>query len=98
MQKDLFEFLGMSCGRRQSEATCGLGLVVWSVEIGSAAERAGVQAGDVILEVNHRALTQSEEALEGARAARKGSVLLRVWTRGRTRYFLVNEEHGRGCQ
>ena len=92
MRKDLFEFLGMSCGRRQPDAAIELGLVIWSVELGSAAERAGLQAGDVLLEVNHRAITMSEEALEGARAARKGNVLLRVWTRGKARYFLVNAE------
>jgi serine protease Do len=65
------------------------GLVVTDVQPGTSAERAGLQAGDVIEEVNRkpvRDLNEGRTALRG----QEGSVLLRVWSANGSRYVVVD--------
>ncbi|MDE1171401.1 MAG: Do family serine endopeptidase [Verrucomicrobium sp.] len=49
---------------------------------------AGLQPGDVILEVEHKEVHSAKEAVLAAHKA-KGGLLLRVWTRGNPRYLVI---------
>ncbi len=64
------------------------GAVVASVAEGSSAARAGLQRGDVIVEVNRRAVANAKEA-SASDDPKRGGALLRVWRAGRTVYLVV---------
>jgi len=70
------------------------GALVARVEPESAAARAGIRAGDVILEINRRAVSSAEEALELSAAAEGGRTLLRLWSRGSTIFVVVEATDG----
>lgn len=64
------------------------GVVVVSVYPGSPSAVAGIQSGDIILEVNRRSvdsLSDVREKLEGT----VGEALLLIWRRGRTLYMVL---------
>jgi len=72
------------------------GALVSDVQPGSAAAEAGLQAGDVILEINRKRVRSAEEAVkltEGGSGDR--STLLRVWSKNGSRYFVVEEDGDR---
>ena len=54
------------------------GAVISDVAAGSPAERAGLKEGEVIVEVDRKAIASSEEAVAALKAARAGGHLLRV--------------------
>jgi serine protease Do len=65
------------------------GALVAAVEPGGAAARAGVQRGDVILEVNRRKISGASDATRQLRAASDSSIaLMLVWREGQ-RVFLT---------
>jgi len=68
------------------------GLVVTDVEPGSAADRAGLQTGDVIEEVNRQPVRSMRDATSAMRnnEGQNGSVLLRVRSDGGTHYVVVD--------
>jgi len=69
------------------------GAIVTDIDESSAAYEAGLRQGDVILEINRKPVASAEEAVElSAKNDKKGSVLLRVWSRGGTRYVVVKED------
>jgi len=69
------------------------GAVVTGIDESSAAYDAGLREGDVILEMNRKPVKSAEEAVElSAKVNDDRSLLLRVWSRGGTRYLVVNEE------
>jgi serine protease Do len=59
------------------------------------AAAAGLQAGDVILEINRRRVTNAEEAVRASQDVQGERVLLRVWGRGGTRYVVVSGKPSR---
>jgi len=65
------------------------GLVVTDVEPGSAADRAGLQTGDVIEEVNRRPVKSLRDATSSLRS-QTGSMLLRVWSGGASHFVVLN--------
>jgi serine protease Do len=75
------------------------GAVVAAVRPGSAAEQAGLQAGDVIVGVGAKSVSTADEAAGAIRAATRASgnnadgeqaVALRVMRAGRTGYVAVD--------
>ena len=68
------------------------GAVVANVEQGSAAERAGLRTGDVLIGVGSKPVASPEDAVAAIRDARQGgadSVALRVLRDGRTAFVAV---------
>jgi len=65
------------------------GAVITDVLAGSAAERAGLKPGDVIVEVDRRAVTNADEAIEALRSTQKNGHLLRVRGPSGTRFVTV---------
>ncbi len=69
------------------------GAIVTGIDESSAAFEAGLRQGDVILEINRKPVASAGDAVElSAKNDKKGSVLLRVWSRGGTRYVVVKED------
>ncbi len=67
------------------------GALVAQVEPDSAAAEAGLQAGDVILEINHEAVSGAAEAVKLTEDPKDKTTLLKLWTRGATRFVVVDE-------
>ena len=99
MQKHCCTFFGMSCAPRHSDVTeRAVGALIVDIDPTSSAAKAGVQAGHVILEINHEAIHGPEHALQISQAIKRERVLLRIWAGGRIRYFLVDSGLGNGPQ
>jgi len=67
------------------------GVVVTSVDASSAAAAAGLDRGDVIVEVNHKPVHNVSEYKQAVAAAGKGSVLLKVEGQGGVTQYMVIE-------
>jgi serine protease Do len=65
------------------------GAVITDVIQGSAAERAGLKPGDVIVEVDRRNVSSADEAIQALRAPQKNGHLLRVRGASGTRFVTV---------
>lgn len=69
------------------------GVVVTEVRQGSPADDAGLAQGDVILEVNHHAVTSTDAFAKEVHATTAGkTILLRVWSHGGIGYRVVHPE------
>jgi len=66
------------------------GVVVTGVDPESPAASAGVQPGDVVLEINRTPVTSAEEAVEQSHRAKNNRTLLRLWSRGGSHYAVVD--------
>ena len=70
------------------------GVMVMEAATGSAAAGQGIRAGDVIVEANRQAVTEPEDverAISEVRKRNDGSkLLLRVYTKGHTRFFAID--------
>jgi len=79
VSKDLAESFGLSKPQ---------GALVASVEKGAAADKAGVEPGDIILRYDGKAVQQSSDLQRFVGATKPGSkVSLQVWRKGATRDF-----------
>lgn len=68
------------------------GVIITEVEPGSAAERAGLEPGAVIEEVNRKPVRSLQDAIASLRRSEEnGAVLLRVWKEGATRYVVLDQ-------
>jgi serine protease Do len=78
---DVASSLGLDKGTR--------GAVITDVVPGSPAAEAGLKPGDVIVEVDRKAVASSEEAVGALRAPQKNGHLLRIRGAGGTRFVTV---------
>jgi serine protease Do len=67
------------------------GAVITSVDPGSASARAGLQEGDVILEINRQPVTSAKSAVELSANAAGKKTLVKLWSRGNTVFVVVDE-------
>jgi len=66
------------------------GALVTGVDPDSNSHEAGLREGDVILEINRRPVRGSDEAVKMSETLEGNRVLLRVWSKGSSRYLTVN--------
>ena len=67
------------------------GAVITDVAADSAAARAGLRTGDVILEINRQPVANAQEAVELSTKAEGKKTLLKLWSRGSTVFVVVDE-------
>ncbi|HWZ82286.1 MAG TPA: Do family serine endopeptidase [Terriglobales bacterium] len=71
------------------------GAVVGNVQAGSPADNAGIQRGDVILEVNRKAVKSASDAVEQLAKIEKGQdALVLVWSNGGNTYRVLHPSQG----
>ena len=71
------------------------GAAIEQVRPGSPAEDAGLQPGDVVLEVNRKPVASADQAASSLRGTPEGkNVLLLVWSNGGASYRVVTPSHG----
>jgi serine protease Do len=70
------------------------GAVVTGVEPASAAARAGIREGDVILEINRQPVDSAKAAVDLCASATGRKTLLKLWSHGNTLYVVVDETEG----
>jgi serine protease Do len=68
------------------------GALVTRVDENSAAYMSGLREGDVILEIDHEKVKDADQAVELSDHISKKSVLLRIWSKGGSRFMVVNED------
>jgi serine protease Do len=67
------------------------GAIVTTVDPTSAAAAAGLQPGDVILEINRHAVQNANEAVKLTEKTESKKTLLRVWSQRGSRFVVVDE-------
>ncbi|HRH98902.1 MAG TPA: DegQ family serine endoprotease [Prosthecobacter sp.] len=67
------------------------GAVVTQVEEDSAAYESGLRQGDVITEINHQPIKDAEQATAVCEKPTNKVSLVKVWSRGGSRYVVVDE-------
>jgi len=68
------------------------GALVVSVNEDAPAFQAGLREGDVIQEINRHPAQSADEAITLSEKAKGKSVLLRVWSRGGSRFVVVAKD------
>ncbi|MDB6033800.1 MAG: protease Do [Verrucomicrobiales bacterium] len=67
------------------------GAVVTEVDPNSAAYEAGLREGDVIQEINRKPVKGADDAVKFTENAKEKRTLLRVWSKGSSKYVVVDE-------
>jgi serine protease Do len=67
------------------------GAMVKEVAPDSVAFEAGLREGDVIREINRKPVTAAKDAVAMTRQLKDKTILLRVWSKGGSRYLVVDE-------
>ncbi|HEY0457110.1 MAG TPA: DegQ family serine endoprotease [Verrucomicrobiae bacterium] len=67
------------------------GAIVTEVDPNSAAYEAGLREGDVIQEINRKPVAGAEDAVKLTENVKEKKTLLRVWSKGGSRYVVVDE-------
>ena len=61
------------------------------VDPNSPSYEAGLRQGDVIQEINRQPVTSADDAVKLTENAKEKRTLLRVWSKGGSRYIVVDE-------
>ena len=69
------------------------GAVVVKIDPESPGAQAGVQKGDIILEINRKPVKNANDAIKLSRDIKGDSVLLYVWSKGSGRYIVVKTKN-----
>ncbi len=80
--------------RKQFGITDKNGVAVVGVEAGSLADQAGLQAGDVIREANHRQARNLNDFKSAISSVRQGQLLLLLVKRGKQTFYVTMETSG----
>jgi serine protease Do len=67
------------------------GAVITELDPATPAYEAGLREGDVVVEINHQPVKDSETAVEISKHIKSKQILLRVFSRGGVRYIVVDE-------
>ena len=67
------------------------GALITDVAPDSAAARAGLSSGDVILEINRQRVANAQEAVDLSAKAESKKTLVKLWSRGSTIFVVVDE-------
>jgi serine protease Do len=67
------------------------GAVIEEVDPSSPAAEAGLKAGDLITEINHRPVKNAQEAVDATSGKANGETLVKIFRNGGSRYVAVNE-------
>ncbi len=67
------------------------GALVTQVDPASASAEAGLNQGDVILEINRKVVRSAQEAVELTERTESPKTLLKIWSRGSIRFLVVDE-------
>ncbi len=70
------------------------GAVVTQVAPNSPAYEAGLRPGDVITEINRQPVKNAQDAITSTEKPTGGATLVKVWSRGGSRYLAVDEGNG----
>ena len=85
-----------AAARRQLNVPANIrGVVVSEVDPNSASAEAGLRAGDVIQEINRKAVRTAQEAIKLTEHVTDKTTLLRVWRDGGSRFVVVDESNGK---
>ncbi len=71
------------------------GAVVTEIQPDCAAAEAGLSVGDVILEINRQPVKNADDAVRLTTHPKDKTTLLRLWSKGGSRFLVVDEEKGR---
>ena len=81
--------------RQQAGVPAGVrGAVVTQVAPNSPAYEAGLRPGDVITEINRQPVKNAQDAIASTEKPTGGATLVKVWSRGGTRFLAVDEGNG----
>jgi serine protease Do len=67
------------------------GAIITGVEPDSPSAKQGLREGDVILDLNRKAVSNAEEAVKLSEEIKGPQVLVRIWRNGRTSYVAIDE-------
>jgi serine protease Do len=67
------------------------GAVITEIDPTSASAREGLQAGDVILELNRKPVGNAHDAVDLSKQIKGPKVLARVWREGQTRFIVIKD-------
>lgn len=67
------------------------GALIIEMDPDSASAEAGLKVGDVILEIERKAVQNANDAVELSKRVEGKKVLVRLWSRGHTDYIVVDE-------
>jgi serine protease Do len=67
------------------------GALVSELDPSSAAARQGLREGDVIMELDRRAVKDAAEAVRLSEEIRGPKVTVRVWREGRSQFLVIDE-------
>jgi serine protease Do len=70
------------------------GAVITEIDPTSASAREGLRAGDVILELDHKPVSNARQAVDLSKQLSGQKVLARVWREGQTRFVMIQKPNG----